>query len=213
MRKVAMKFVLENVKAADEIWVVTKASAYALRDIGYDGPWHVMENGTDFARGKADPAIAAELRAAMDAMVPLYVLCHNEQNADAADGELGHIFAPKGAIVAVKDDFGSPYDPRRVSVAEEVAKVKAALSAATDAYAAKYGKPEDAVTAVCGLYPTDDAAACVNIPVALRGSVAGVAFADEGVVRVTFVDGTAADVPVAFAAAPVFEGSESIYDL
>ena len=66
MRAVAMKFLLENVKAADEVWVVTKASAYTLRDIGYDGPWRVMENGTDFARGKADPLQIAALREKYD---------------------------------------------------------------------------------------------------------------------------------------------------
>lgn len=53
MRKVAMKFVRENVKAVDEIWVVSAASGRFLEDIGYYGPWRVMENGTDFARGIA----------------------------------------------------------------------------------------------------------------------------------------------------------------
>ncbi len=62
MRKVAMKFLLENVKAADEIWVVTKSCGRTLLDIGYDGPWRVMENGTDFRRGKAAPDSVALLR-------------------------------------------------------------------------------------------------------------------------------------------------------
>lgn len=60
LRKIAMKFVKENVNAADEIWVVSAASGRFLQDIGYYGPWRVMENGTDFARGTAsDEAIAA----------------------------------------------------------------------------------------------------------------------------------------------------------
>ncbi len=62
MRKVAMKFLLENVKAADEIWVVTKSCGHTLLDIGYDGPWRVMENGTDFKRGKAAPRQITALR-------------------------------------------------------------------------------------------------------------------------------------------------------
>lgn len=62
MRKVAMKFLLENVKAADEIWVVTNSCKYILRDIGYEGGCRVMENGTDFVRGKAAPEKVAALR-------------------------------------------------------------------------------------------------------------------------------------------------------
>ncbi len=62
MRKVAMKFLLENVKAADEVWVVTNGCGRLLSDIGYHGTWRVMENGTDFARGKASPQKIAALR-------------------------------------------------------------------------------------------------------------------------------------------------------
>ncbi|MBR2407001.1 MAG: glycosyltransferase [Clostridia bacterium] len=66
MRKVAMKFMLENVKSADEVWVVTKSCGRFLHDIGYYGPWRVMENGTDFARGKADAADITALREKYD---------------------------------------------------------------------------------------------------------------------------------------------------
>lgn len=66
MRKVAMKFVLENIKAADEIWVVTKSCGHTLHDIGYDGPWRVMQNGTDFSRGKSSPAQITALREKYD---------------------------------------------------------------------------------------------------------------------------------------------------
>lgn len=62
MRKVAMKFLLENVKAVDEVWVVTKSCGRTLLDIGYDGPWRVMENGTDFARGQSAPKDIIALR-------------------------------------------------------------------------------------------------------------------------------------------------------
>ena len=62
MRKVAMSFLLDNVNSADEIWVVTGASERFLRDIGYEGSCRVMENGTDFARGKSDAAAIAALR-------------------------------------------------------------------------------------------------------------------------------------------------------
>ncbi len=60
MRKVAMSFLLDNVNSADEVWVVTRSSERFLRDIGYEGSCRVMQNGTDFARGKAsDTAIYA----------------------------------------------------------------------------------------------------------------------------------------------------------
>lgn len=62
MRKVASKFLLNNVKAADEIWVVTSGCGKTLRDIGYDGPYRVMENGTDFVRGKASAEQITALR-------------------------------------------------------------------------------------------------------------------------------------------------------
>lgn len=66
MRKVAMKFLLENVKAADEVWVVTKSCGRTLQDIGYDGAWRVMENGTDFTRGKSSPEQMVALREKYD---------------------------------------------------------------------------------------------------------------------------------------------------
>ncbi len=62
MRKVAMAFLLDNVNSADEVWVVTGASEKFLRDIGYEGSCRVMENGTDFARGKASESAVAALR-------------------------------------------------------------------------------------------------------------------------------------------------------
>ena len=61
-RKIAMRFLLENINAADEIWVVTEGCAQSLRDIGYKGSYMVMENGTDFRYGRATPEKVDELR-------------------------------------------------------------------------------------------------------------------------------------------------------
>ena len=61
-RKIAMRFLLENINAADEIWVVTEGCAQSLRDIGYKGSYMVMENGTDFRYGRATPEKVEELR-------------------------------------------------------------------------------------------------------------------------------------------------------
>jgi 1,2-diacylglycerol 3-alpha-glucosyltransferase len=52
-RKIALRFILENINNADEVWVVTEGCGKALRNIGYRGGYRVMENGTDFAFGKA----------------------------------------------------------------------------------------------------------------------------------------------------------------
>ena len=62
MRKVAMAFLLDNVNSADEVWVVTGSSEKFLRDIGYEGSCRVMENGTDFVRGKASKQAVTALR-------------------------------------------------------------------------------------------------------------------------------------------------------
>ncbi|MCI9414308.1 MAG: glycosyltransferase family 4 protein [Clostridiales bacterium] len=61
-RKIAMRFLLENIKAVDEVWVVTKGCGEALRRIGYRGGYRVMENGTDFAFGKAEEDRVESLR-------------------------------------------------------------------------------------------------------------------------------------------------------
>lgn len=61
-RKIALKFMLHNINAADEIWVVSRGCGEALRQIGYEGEFRIMENGTDFARGKADDAAVDALR-------------------------------------------------------------------------------------------------------------------------------------------------------
>ena len=63
MRKIALKFLLENIKAADEIWVVTEGCGKALRNVGYRGNYMVMENGTDFRYGQAQPEQIEELKA------------------------------------------------------------------------------------------------------------------------------------------------------
>lgn len=61
-RKIAMRFMLENINNADEIWVVTEGCGQALRNVGYRGGYRVMENGTDFAFGKASTDKVDELR-------------------------------------------------------------------------------------------------------------------------------------------------------
>ena len=62
MRRVATRFVLDNIRSVDEVWVVTEGCGRFLRDFGYEGSWYVMENGTDFARGRAAQTAVYALR-------------------------------------------------------------------------------------------------------------------------------------------------------
>lgn len=62
MQKAAIDVVRKSLEDADEVWAVTKSCGNALRDIGYEGDFIVMENGTDFALGKAPQERVDELR-------------------------------------------------------------------------------------------------------------------------------------------------------
>ena len=62
IQRVIMRFVLDNINAADEVWTVTEGCARDLRRIGYRGGYRVMENGTDFKYGIADTGKVADLR-------------------------------------------------------------------------------------------------------------------------------------------------------
>ena len=61
IRKIARRIVLANINMADEVWVVTETAAKSLRDLGYKSDYMVMENGTDFPRGKTDDKFLAEV--------------------------------------------------------------------------------------------------------------------------------------------------------
>lgn len=63
-QEVALQFVRHNIRQADEVWAVTRTCIQSLRSFGYEGPCRVMENGTDFAYGKAPAEAAQALREA-----------------------------------------------------------------------------------------------------------------------------------------------------
>ena len=62
IRKAAIKLVRKNLENAAEVWAVTKSCGEALRDIGYEGDYIVMENGTDFALGRSPQSEVIALR-------------------------------------------------------------------------------------------------------------------------------------------------------
>ncbi len=53
MQETAIKKIVENISACDEVWTVSRGAGENLRSLGYDGEYIVMENGVDFPRGKA----------------------------------------------------------------------------------------------------------------------------------------------------------------
>ncbi len=60
--KIARNFVLKNINAADEVWLVSSGAEKSLRTLKYNGEVRVMPNGTDMPLGKADNEQIAEIR-------------------------------------------------------------------------------------------------------------------------------------------------------
>ena len=56
-RALAKKFVIRNINRSNEVWVVSQGAGEDLRQLGYQGGYRVMENGTDFPRTPPTPAI------------------------------------------------------------------------------------------------------------------------------------------------------------
>ncbi|MEG0545716.1 MAG: glycosyltransferase [Oscillospiraceae bacterium] len=48
-----IKFIVTQISAADEVWVVSPGAGENLRSMGYKGDYIVMPNGVDFSRGKS----------------------------------------------------------------------------------------------------------------------------------------------------------------
>lgn len=77
MAKQAIKLVVGNISACDEVWTVSRGAGENLRSLGYEGDYIVMENGVDFPCGRASEEHAALLRStygiAQDAPLFLFV--------------------------------------------------------------------------------------------------------------------------------------------
>ena len=62
LQSAAIRMMLGNVNACDEVWTVCRGSGENLRKIGYKGEYVVMTNGVDFPRGKAPKEAVGALR-------------------------------------------------------------------------------------------------------------------------------------------------------
>ena len=75
VRDTAQKMLIENISAADDVWVVSRGAGENLRGMGFKGRYTVMENGVDFPRG----GVPAEEARKIDALhgipenVPVYL--------------------------------------------------------------------------------------------------------------------------------------------
>ena len=60
LQESALYVLASNISACDEVWVVSHGAGENLRSIGYQGDYHVMENGVDMPRGRvSEEAITA----------------------------------------------------------------------------------------------------------------------------------------------------------
>lgn len=49
----AIKYLVKNIEACDEVWVVSEGAGKNLKDLGFSGDYIVMENGVDMSVGQA----------------------------------------------------------------------------------------------------------------------------------------------------------------
>ena len=71
----AIRALVQNVQACDEVWVVSRGAGENLRGLGYEGDYIVMENGVDVPRGRVDDAAIENAVAGYDLPdgVPLFL--------------------------------------------------------------------------------------------------------------------------------------------
>jgi len=60
IQKEAVKAMITNISACDEVWTVSHGAGDNLRSLGYEGDIRVVANGVDFVKGRADAALIAE---------------------------------------------------------------------------------------------------------------------------------------------------------
>ena len=75
LQESAVRALVQNVNACDEVWVVSRGAGENLRSLGYEGAYTVMENGVDVPRGRVSAAAVAAATAGYDLPdgVPLFL--------------------------------------------------------------------------------------------------------------------------------------------
>ena len=75
MQEAAIRLLVGNISACDEVWVVSSGAGENLRSLGYRGDYIVMPNGVDLPRGRASEQVCAALSRQWDLPegVPVYL--------------------------------------------------------------------------------------------------------------------------------------------
>lgn len=75
IRDEVAKIMVDNISACDEVWTVSQGAGENLKSLGYEGEYRVVNNGVDFAKGRAAKELTDSLRAGYDIPddVPVYL--------------------------------------------------------------------------------------------------------------------------------------------
>lgn len=75
VKDMALKLLLDNISACDEVWVVNRGAGENLVSLGYTGDYRIMPNGVDFPPEAAPEAAVRALDAqySLDSSVPLFL--------------------------------------------------------------------------------------------------------------------------------------------
>ena len=75
LQQTAIRLLVDNISACDEVWVVSRGAGENLRSLGYAGDYLVMENGVDFPRGPVsnDRCSALRKELGLPEQVPVYL--------------------------------------------------------------------------------------------------------------------------------------------
>ncbi len=75
IQQAAIKLLVDNISACDQVWVVSRGAGDNLRSLGYKGDYVVMPNGVDLKRGRAPESAVDALSEKYDlpADVPVFL--------------------------------------------------------------------------------------------------------------------------------------------
>ena len=61
LQEAAIRALVENISACDEVWTVSRGAGENLHKLGYEGDYIIMPNGVDFPRGRVDDALIRQV--------------------------------------------------------------------------------------------------------------------------------------------------------
>lgn len=61
IQQAAVKALVSNIDACDEVWVVSQGAGENLRSLGFEGNYRVVNNGVDFAKGRVAQSEVSEV--------------------------------------------------------------------------------------------------------------------------------------------------------